>query len=59
MDECKPLVTGRGKTSCVAGEPAKFSLESANPGGGRITRGKAVQVDPIKTRVESAFGFSA
>ena len=34
-------VTGRGKTSCVAGEPAKFSLESANPGGGRITRGGA------------------
>ena len=34
-------ISGKNRESCVAGELATFTLESANPGGGRIARGGA------------------
>ena len=65
MDECKPLGYGRPPSTGYSRYPSTGQDRYSSPSRVRYNEsvadapGRAVQVDSIKTRVESAYGFSA
>jgi hypothetical protein len=62
VDECKPVAVGRrmlaGQFGCLP-SPDNLQPDEQRAVERYLQRGRAVQVDSIKLRVESACGFSA
>ena len=59
MDECKPLAPGREGPAARRSAPAAPAARADAGARHAAAAGRPVQVDGIKTCVESAYGVSA